>query len=251
MLRCTLVLVFTVAAVVGAAAPVTAQSPPAPWKGENLQFFPKDISRERLTQRMREFSFALGVRCQYCHPGGNGVSFEGVSFASDDKPAKTMARAMLRMIDQLNNVTLAQLPSRAQPRVVVDCAMCHRGVPLPKSLQTVLFEIVDAQGVPAAVAKYRELRKDVALGSYNFGQWEINELARRLSEAGNANAAIAILEMNGEFYPTSAEIDVLIGEQYRQLGERDKAMQRYRAALVKSPQHGVARQRLEELEKKP
>ena len=57
--------------------------------------------------------------------------------------------------------------------------------------------------------------------------------------------------MNGEFYPASAEIDVLIGEQYRGRGERDKAIERYRAALAKSPQHSVAKQRLEELEKRP
>jgi len=245
MLRCTLVLT-----AVAIAAAASAQSPQPPWKGENLQFFPKDISRERLTQRMREFSFALGVRCQYCHPGGNGVSFEGVSFASDDKPAKTTARAMLRMVDQLNNVTLAQLPSRAQPRVVVECSTCHRGVTLPKSLQTTLFEIVEAQGAPAAVAKYRELRGEAALGHYNFGEWEINELARRLNEAGKTAAAIAMLEMNGEFYPASAAIDVMIGEGYRQLGDRDKAIQRYRAAIAKSPENGLAKQRLEELEKK-
>ena len=132
-----------------AAAPCIAQQ--TVWKGENLQFFPKNIARDQLTQRMREFSFALGVRCQYCHAGGNGVTFDGVSFASDEKPAKTMARAMLRMVEQLNTVTLAQLPSRAQPRVVVDCATCHRGVAVPKSLQTTLLEIVDAEGVAAAV----------------------------------------------------------------------------------------------------
>jgi hypothetical protein len=253
MLLCTLVLTFAVAVAAPSGghprqAPQAAQPP---WKGENLQHFPKDITREQLTQRMREFSFALGVRCQYCHAGGNGVSFEGVSFASDDKPTKTTARAMLRMIDQLNNVTLAQLPSRAQPRVIVDCATCHRGMPLPKSLQTTLFEIVEAQGAPAAIAKYRELRRDAALGRYDFGEWEVNELARRLTEAGNTGAAIAILEMNGEFYPASADIDVLIGEQHRRLGDRDKAIQRYRAALAKSPQNGMAKQRLEELEKKP
>jgi len=247
MLRC----MFVVMIVAGCAAPARAQSPQTPWKGQNLQFFPKDISRDQLTQRMREFSFALGVRCQYCHAGGNGVSFEGVSFASDDKPAKTTARAMLRMIDQLNNVTLPQLPSRAQPRVVVECSTCHRGVALPKSLQTTLFEIIDAQGAPAAIAKYRELRADAALGRYNFGEWEINELARRLADAGKFEASIAILEMNGEFYPASADIDVLIGEQYRRLGNREKAIEKYRAALVKSPQHPMAKQRLEEAEKKP
>ena len=48
---------------------------------------------------MREFSFALNVRCQYCHTGGDGISFEGVNFASDEKPAKVKARAMLRMVD--------------------------------------------------------------------------------------------------------------------------------------------------------
>jgi hypothetical protein len=250
MLRCILVLTFTVVVAAPSGAQ-PAQAAQAPWKGENLQYFPKDITREQLIQRMREFSFALGVRCQYCHSGGDGVTFEGVSFASDEKSAKITARAMLRMIDQLNNVTLAQLPSRAQPRVVVDCATCHRGVPLPKSLQTTLFEIVDGQGAAAAVAKYRELRKDAALGRYNFGEWEVNELARRLTEAGNTAAAIAILAMNGEFYPASADIDVLIGEQYRSLGDREKAIQRYRAALAKSPQNGVARQRLEELEKQP
>ena len=247
MLRC----MFVVMIVAGCAAPARAQSPQTPWKGQNLQFFPKDISRDQLTQRMREFSFALGVRCQYCHAGGNGVSFEGVSFASDDKPAKTTARAMLRMIDQLNNVTLPQLPSRAQPRVVVECSTCHRGVALPKSLQTTLFEIIDAQGAPAAIAKYRELRADAALGRYNFGDWEINELARRLADAGKFEASIGILEMNGEFYPASADIDVLIGEQYRRLGNREKAIEKYRAALVKSPQHPMAKQRLEEAEKKP
>jgi tetratricopeptide (TPR) repeat protein len=232
-----------------AAAPCAAQQ--TVWKGENLQFFPKDIPRDQLTQRMREFSFALGVRCQYCHAGGNGVTFDGVSFASDDKPAKTTARAMLRMVEQLNTVTLAQLPSRAQPRGVIDCATCHRGIAVPKSLQTTLLEIVDAEGAAAAVARYRELRKDALLGHYNFGEWEMNELARRLSEAGKSDAAIAILEMNGEFYPASADIDVLIGEQHRRRGERDQAIQRYRSALAKSPQNGVARQRLDELEKKP
>jgi tetratricopeptide (TPR) repeat protein len=231
-------------------ATAQAQQTDAPWKGENLQYFPKDISRERLIQRMREFSFALDVRCQYCHAGGNGISFEGVSFPSDEKPAKTTARAMLRMVEMLNTTTLVQLPTRAEPRVVVDCATCHHGLAVPRSLQTTLFEIVAKDGAAAAVAKYRELRKDALLGRYNFGEWEINELARRLSEAGNTDAAISILEMNGEFNPGSADIDVMIGELHRRRGETDKAMERFRAALKKAPQNTVAKQRLAELEKK-
>ena len=60
-----------------------------------------------------------------------------------------------------------------------------------------------------------------------------------------------MLELNGEFNPKSAEIDIMIGELHRERGERDKAIARYRAALVKSPENRMAKQRLEELEKKP
>ena len=222
-----------------------------PWKGENLQHFPKDIARDQLMQRMREFSFGLGVRCQYCHTGGDGVSFDGVIFASDEKPAKVKARAMLRMVDQINTSLLPAIPSRAEPRVVVDCVTCHRGLPLPKTLQTTLLEIVNTDGASAAVAKYRKLRREVShLGMYDFGEWEINELARRLREAGNLEAAIAILEMNGEFYPRSTAIDFEIGEMHLVRGEREKALARYRAVLEKAPGHARARQRIAEIGKK-
>ncbi len=241
-------LVFSIASIV-----VRAGQGPAPdpnWKAKNLEFFPKDISRPELTQRMREFSLALGVRCQYCHTGGDGISFDGVVFDNDDKPAKRTARAMLRMTEQLNSVTLAQLSTRAEPRVVIDCATCHRGVATPKSLQTTLFEIIQAKGTAAAVAKYRELRADMVLGRYNFGEWEMNELARRLAQAGKSQEAIAMLELNGEFYPAAAEIDAFIGEQYETLGDRDKALQLYRAALAKAPQNENIKKRLADVEER-
>src|SRR5262245_31299196 len=189
-----------------------AQAAQTPWKGENLQFYPRDIARPVLIQRMREFSLALGVRCQYCHVGGNGISFDGVVFASDEKPAKVKARAMLRMVDELNNVTLAKIPARAEPRVQVECATCHRGQPLPKSLQTPLLETIGKDGIPAAVNRYRELRRNIASGSYSFDEWEMNELARRLTEDDKIDAAVAMLELNQEFYPQSAAIDVMLGE---------------------------------------
>jgi hypothetical protein len=228
----------------------TAQPDPAQWKGKNLQYFPAGIERGALVQRMREFSFSLGVRCQHCHAGGDGVSLEGVDFASDEKPAKNKARAMLRMTDQVNRTLLPQVPSRAEPRVVVDCATCHRGLALPKTLQTTLYEIVKKDGAAAAAARYRELRRtDTMSGRYNFGEWEINELARRLSEEKDTASAIAILEMNGEFYPKSASIDFGLGELHRTRGERDAALARYRAALQKDPGHQGAKARIAELEK--
>jgi photosynthetic reaction center cytochrome c subunit len=238
--------------------PLLLLSEPAPqlpgqpkWTPQNLQYFPKDIKQEQIVQRMREFSFALGVRCQYCHAGGDGVSLEGVNFGSDEKPTKLKARAMLRMVDQINGPVLAALPTRAEPKVTVDCVTCHRGLPLPKTLQTTLLEIVNKDGAAAATARYRELRTNQTLtGRWNFGEWEINELARRLRDVGNLEAAIAILEMNGEFNPKSAEIDFYLGEMHLARGEKDKALSRYRAALEKAPNHAPAKARIAELEKK-
>jgi tetratricopeptide (TPR) repeat protein len=233
--------------------PVSARTPQPekPWKGKNLKYFPKDIPRDQLTQRMREFSFALGVRCQYCHAGGNGITFDGVDFPSDEKTPKKKARAMLHLVDTVNRTLLADVPSRAEPRVEVACVTCHRGLPLPKTLQTTLLEIVKKDGVAPAVARYRELRRDdMVSGRYNFDEWEINELARRLAAANDTASAVAILEMNGEYYPKSAAIDFQLGELHRMRGERDKALQSYHAALDKEPEHEGAKHRIEEMAKK-
>ncbi len=61
----------------------------------------------------------------------------------------------------------------------------------------------------------------------------MNELARTLAERGKTAEAIAMLELNQEFYPQSADIDFIIGEPHRQRGEKDKAIARYRAVLQK------------------
>ena len=243
---------FSVVVLVLMGALQQAAQPAQPeWKARNLQYFPKDIPRQQLVQRMREFSFALGVRCEYCHAGNPAGPLDPAMFALDDKPAKLKARAMLRMTDQINGSLLQAIPSRAEPRVVVDCATCHRGLPLPKTLQTTLLEIVEKDGAAAAVARYRELRRDHTLsGRYNFGEWEVNELARRLREAGKVDEAIAILEMNGEFYPKSAEIDFQIAEMLLQRGDREKALLRYRAVLSKAPEHRGALARIQEIERK-
>lgn len=242
---------LTLSAAIALAVPALAQTPAVPpWQGQNLQVFPADIARNDLMQRMREFSFALGVRCQHCHTGGNGVSFDGVDFASDAKPAKVTARVMLRMTQQINGSLLPALPARAEPRVGVACVTCHRGLPLPKTLQTTLYEVTVRDGVAAAVARYRELRAtEPTSGRYDFGEWEINELARRLVDAGRRADAIAILEMNGEFHPRSTAIDLEVGRLHAANGDRDKALARYQSALAKEPDNDVIKQRIAALER--
>jgi hypothetical protein len=219
-----------------------------PERLENLQVLPKDIARDSLVQIMRGFSFALGVRCQFCHAGGDGVSMAGVTFASDEKPAKRNARFMLRMVDSLNRSVLAALPVRSDPPVTVQCVTCHRGLSRPTTLEAVLAATIARAGVDSAVLQYRSLRQTASLsGEFDFTEWRINELARHLATAGKTAEAITMLEMNAEFNPQSTSIDMTLGDLHRQRGEREKAIASYQKVLQKDPRNQQARQRLTDL----
>jgi tetratricopeptide (TPR) repeat protein len=236
---------FCLAFAVAIPAPARAQ---IPTKFENLQYFPKDIPRDTLVNIMRGFSFALGVRCQYCHAGGDGISFQDVVFKSDEKPAKRKARYMLQMADTINNRLLAALPDRSDPPVRVACVTCHRGLAKPATLASTLTETIDSKGTDSAIAQYRRLRENtMTLGKFDFGEWSMNELARTLAEHGKTAEAIAMLELNQEFYPQAPELDFMIGELHRKRGEKDKAIARYRLVLQKDPNNQQAKQRLTEL----
>lgn len=235
--------------------PVTAAGQ-VPEKFENLEVLPRDIPRDSLLQIMRGFTFALGVRCQYCHvaapeagdgAGANGRSRERLVFKSDDKAAKRNARFMLRMVDSLNHVVLANLPDRSNPPVRIECVTCHRGSPVPQTLQTALTAVIDRYGIDSAVARYKQMRQDMESGRYDVSEESVNDLARSLSERGETDQAIAILQMNQEFHPDSPGIDFALGELYLRRGEKDKAIERYRRVLTRQPNNVRAKRRLEEL----
>ena len=216
-----------------------------PEKFTNLRFFPEEIPRGELIAQMREFSFALGVRCQYCHAGGDGVSFEGVEFHSDDDPDKVKARAMLEMTRKLNEELLIDIPSRDSPPVVIGCKTCHRGQSRPLLLTQEMRLALDAQGSSAAVARYRELRKEFATsGAFDFGEWEVNTLAEQLRREQRTEDAIAIYQLNAEFHPESTSIHMALGGLYETSGRVDAAREAYERVLELRPDHSGATERL-------
>jgi hypothetical protein len=220
---------------------------PAP-RLENIKYFSHDVTRDSLVQIMRGFSFALSVRCQYCHAGGDGISFEGVRFASDEKIAKQKARAMLQMTDSINQRLLAMIPGRTNPPVMVTCTTCHRGRAIPGTLETVLTETMNTKGLDSAIAQYRSLRANAMVtGGYDFGQWSINETARHWAEVGKTAEAIGVLRLNQEFYPNSTAIDIMIAEIHLRRNEKDDAIARFRSVLKKEPNNAQVASRLKAL----
>ena len=84
---------------------------------KNVQIL-KDLPASQFIDAMRSFSMSLGVDCEYCHVQNN--------FASDDKPAKGMARKMLTMTHSINDSTFGG-------KMEVRCYTCHRGQAEPQS----------------------------------------------------------------------------------------------------------------------
>lgn len=228
-----------------AASPTSAQ---IPTEFRNLEVLPEVISRDSLILLMRSFSFATGLRCEGCHVMGENDSFQGAQFHLDDKLPKRQARHMLRMVNRLNDEILPGLPERDRPALRVECKTCHRGQRKPHLLRTELRAVIDTAGVEAAVARYRKLREHAMdEGAYDFGVWEMNELARQLEADGMVAEAAAMLELNEEFHPRDASVPRTLGPLYEELGRTEDAIAAYRRALGLNPRDGRSLERLRAL----
>ena len=241
-----LVLLFStiIPALLRAAGEAQAQIPD---KFTNLKVLPSDISRDSLVRIMRGFSLSLNVRCQYCHVGGDGVSFAGVTFEKDDDPDKIKARFMLRMVDSLNRVVLPGLPGLDRTPLRIECKTCHRGSARPLLLTQLLEEVRDSAGIATAITRYRALRQNQSTaGRYDFGEWEINLWAERLATRGLTSDAVAIYELNLEFFPRSGSILIALGTLLEKT-DRPKAIQYFERAAGLQPADTVLKRRLERL----
>jgi hypothetical protein len=74
---------------------------------------------------MAFMSSSLGVRCDFCHVNTNGQ----LDFAADDKEEKQTARAMIKMVVDLNKNTFFGNPQ-------VSCYTCHAGRTSPQGFPT-------------------------------------------------------------------------------------------------------------------
>jgi hypothetical protein len=124
-------LIGVLALVLCSAPQLFAQGafPPASFK--NLQVLPKDAPARVVIGTMKGFANNLGVRCQFCHVGKEGMPLEEFDFVSDEIPQKKTARVMMRLVDDINKTLDAALPRAAGAEARVSCMTCHRGKSTP------------------------------------------------------------------------------------------------------------------------
>jgi hypothetical protein len=127
-------VIVAVLMLISTAAPAAAQAVFPPKSFQNLQVLPKDASAALVVSTMKAFANNLGVRCQFCHIGEEGLPLEQFDFVSDAKATKTTARAMMRLTLEFNTQLDAAVPnSGSAPRVT--CITCHRGRSKPTNLK--------------------------------------------------------------------------------------------------------------------
>ena len=247
------ILFARAACLLGLALPAasSAQSP-EPWKWPdkpaNLKVLPKDFNGERLHAVMRGFTRSLGVRCVHCHVGQDGKPLSSFDFASDQNPNKERAREMYRMLGDING-HLKKIQPSGEKRVNMWCHTCHQGRPRPTTLEEELDAARQHGGVPAALARFRELKERYfGNGGYDFSEGSLNDYGYERLEAKDFEGAIAVLRLNTDEHPASGNAWDSLGEAYLAAGKKELARISYSKSLELDPDNGNAIQKLQELE---
>lgn len=210
----------------------------------NLQALPKTMTVVEVIGMMRNYAGWLGVRCQFCHVGEEGMPLDRFNFVSDEKRTKRVARQMIRMIGEING-RLDTIPERPSPGVNVTCLTCHRGVNRPVPLSTVVAEMATAAGADSAIRGYRALRQGYYGGdSYDFRESSLNIAAFRLGRASHFDEAMALLQLNEELFPGSSGMYVFRGNILLMRADTAAAAEAFREAIRRDPTNEEAKGRL-------
>ena len=99
---------------------------------KNLQVLPANISSKMLTKIMvDQFQDDLGVSCNFCH--AENKDSHKPDYASDEKPEKEIARAMMRMTNGINEKYFGLQHAMVGDSVLaVSCETCHHGQAHPE-----------------------------------------------------------------------------------------------------------------------
>src|SRR5688572_7780924 len=139
-----------------------ASQAPGQWPPDslvNVQVIPRTTPVTEVVRAMRNIALGLGVRCEFCHVGEEGMPLERIDFPSDEKRTKLVARQMMRMVQEIDR-RLDTLPGRSTATALeVSCATCHRGVSKPTPLSTLIADAALTAGADSAARAYRALRQ--------------------------------------------------------------------------------------------
>jgi tetratricopeptide (TPR) repeat protein len=154
----------------------------------------------------------------------------------------------LLLAREINEKLPTAVGKSADSTARVGCVTCHRGVPIPRQLVQVLSETVNAKGLDAAVAQYRELRTTY-FGSmaYDFSENGLITMALAATNAEKADNALAWLNLNLEFYPKSSRTYVAMAQAHQRKNDKASAIKDLEKAVELDPNNAQAKAQLQQL----
>jgi len=215
----------------------------------NTKVFPRTTPVMQVVGAMRNITGALGVRCQFCHVGEEGMPLDRFDFAKDEKRSKLVARQMMLMVQEINR-RIDTLPEHGHPgpNLQVTCATCHRGVSRPAPLATIMEETATAAGADSASRQYRALRaRYYGRDAYDFGESSLNIAAFRLGRANKFDDALTLLRLNEELFPGSSGMYVFRGNILLMRSDTAAAVAAFREAVRRDTTNQEAKGRLRAL----
>lgn len=200
---------------------------------------------------MRNFTSALGVRCQFCHVGSEGQPLGEFDFASDQKRNKLVARQMMRMVAEIN-ARLDTIPEKGQhPAITATCSTCHRGVSRPVPLSALMQETAVAVSADSAISAYKVLRaRYYGRDAYDFSEQSLNVAAFRTARSGKTDEALKLIKYNEGLYPNSSGMSVFKGNILLMKGDTSGAESAFREAIKRDSTNNEARGRLQAIGRK-
>jgi hypothetical protein len=217
----------------------------------NTQVIPRTTPVVQVIGMMRNFAGDLGVRCQFCHVGEEGMPLDRFDFAKDEKRTKLVARQMMRMVEEINR-RVDTLPGRTAPGLQVTCRTCHHGISRPMPLSALMLETAQAGGADSAIRAYQVLRQRYyGQDAYDFGESSLNVAAFRLGRASRFDDALALLRANEQLFPSSSGMYVFRGNIELMRGDTTAAVAAFREAVRRDSSNAEARGRLRSVGPRP
>jgi tetratricopeptide (TPR) repeat protein len=196
---------------------------------------------------MAAIATGLGVKCDYCHARGRAMRGPVQADPSGKPSHMEIARQMMAMTGDLNAKIQAITGKPPDVATRVSCVTCHRGVAIPGQLSDILINSDRLNGPAAAIEKYRMLRTQYfGRQSYDFGEETLIAVGTALANT-NPEDAVALLQLNLEFFPKSVNTYQQIAYAYTRNIDDADAIGALEKALEIDPENGIIKGRLEQL----
>ncbi len=122
--------------------------------------------------------------------------------------------------------------------------------PVPPIKRPIHYEValhLKSGGIEALKAAYTKARTETP-DKYNFEGWTLNELGYYLQYQGQKQTALEIFLFNAEQFPESAALTDSVGDGYRAVGNKEKAIEWYQKAFALDSTQLYSKEKMEALQ---